>query len=252
MKWKCAAIAWIALGLAACATHPDKPAGQEIRIVQPDPAEQATEDAQVQRVVEGVRMIQQGHIQAAIDGPFDEVVGYYETKYRGHTDTIFSARSMADALLYSTMAASDKHITSSRVIGPAWAMAYWGRGYAYNEMARYDDAIVELDKALALAPFDTQYNIEIGFAYQRKRAWEESLKHYEVAEDHASLTMDDKEVAEMTCKALRGEGYDLVELHRYPEARAAYRKCLGLIPGEPRSLGELKYIDRVAGPEATR
>jgi tetratricopeptide (TPR) repeat protein len=53
-------------------------------------------------------------------------------------------------------------------------MAYWG--YPYNEMARYDDAIVELRKSLALAPYETQYNIELGFAYEQKRQWETSLE----------------------------------------------------------------------------
>lgn len=235
----------LVLALAGCATQPGSGAGRDVRVVEPSPDAQAREAADVQRVVDGVRMIQQGHIQAAIDGPFDEVAQRYERQYRGSKAVIYSARGMADALLYSTTAASGKREVSTTVIGPAWAMAYWGRGYAYNEMARYDDAIVELNKALALAPFDAQYNIEIGYAYQRKSAWRESLEHYETAEAFVSLTTDEKAVAEVTCKALRGKGYDLVELHRYDEARAAYRGCLKLVPNEPKSLGELKYIDQV-------
>ena len=128
--------------------------------------------------------------------------------------------------------------------GPAWAMAYWGRGYAYDEMARYDDALVEMKKALALAPLDAQYNVEIGFIYQRKRDWSSSLEHYKTAEAYASVTLPGNEVAEVTCKAFRGQGYDLVEMHRFDEARAAYRSCLRLMPGEPKSTGELKYIDQ--------
>jgi tetratricopeptide (TPR) repeat protein len=231
--------------LHGCASAPVTQPRHEVRIVQPSPEEAAREAADVQRVVEGVRMIQHGQIMAAIDGPFDEVARRYEAQYRGSPQVIFSARGMADALLYSTTAARTRPGVATMVIGPAWAMAYWGRGYAYNEMARYDDAIVALDKALALAPFDAQYNIEIGFAYQRKSAWQESLGHYETAEAFASLTTDEKAVADVTCKALRGKGYDLVELHRYDEARAAYRGCLKLVPDEPKSLDELKYIDRV-------
>lgn len=244
MSWTGMALG-VVLGLAGCATQPGSGHKREIRIVEPSPEMQASEAADVQRVVDGVRMIAQGHIMAAIDGPFDEVVQRYETRYRDSKVVIYSARGMTDALLYSTTAASGKRHVSTTVIGPAWAMAYWGRGYAYNEMARYDDAIVELNKALALAPFDAQYNIEIGYAYQRKSAWQESLQHYETAKAFVNLTTDDKVVADVTCTALRGEGYDLVELHRYDEARAAYRDCLKLIPGEPRSLGELKYIDQV-------
>lgn len=246
MKW--AGTVLVVLGLAGCTTHPTR----EVRIVEPTAEAQAAENVEIQRVVDGVRMIGQGHIQAAIDGPLDEVVHHYEAQYQGHHDVIFSARGVTDALLYSTLGADGDHAAAVRVIGPAWAMAYWGRGYAFDEMARYDDAIVELKKALALAPFDAQYNIEIGFAYQRKRAWAESLKHYEMAEDYASATTEQENVPDVTCKALRGRGYDLVELHRYKDARAAYRRCLELVPGEPRSLGELKYIDQVAGRESPR
>lgn len=244
MPWTGMALG-VALGLAGCVTQPGSGHRREVRVIEPSPEMQAIEVADVRRVVDGVRMIEQGHIQAAIDGPFDEVVRRYETKYRDSRAVIYSARGMTDALLYSTMAASGKHDVSTTVIGPAWAMAYWGRGYAYNEMARNDDAIVELDKALALAPFDAQYNIEIGYAYQRKSAWQESLRHYDVAEAYVGLTADEKAIADVSCKALRGKGYDLVELHRYDEARAAYRGCLKLVPGDTKSLGELKYIDEV-------
>ncbi|TNY26519.1 hypothetical protein BV497_08230 [Fulvimonas soli] len=224
--------------LGACATHPAAPP----KSGDAGPAEERP-DPDVQRVVDGVRMIQQGHIQAAIDGPFDEVARRYEAQYGASKEKIFSARGTADALLYASLAVSAKPPFSARVLGPAWAMAYWGRGYAYNEMARYDDAIVELRKALALAPMDSQYKIELAYAYQQKRQWDESLALYKDAEANADLTTAD--VPEIKCKALRGQGYDLVELHRYEEARAAYRACLKLVPDEPRSLGELKYIDAV-------
>ncbi|MCW8807759.1 MAG: hypothetical protein OQK79_06550 [Rhodanobacter sp.] len=232
------------LALAGCVSTPAQ--------VKPHvrPVGDATEagnrdDADVKRVLDGVRMIQAGHIQAAIDGPFDEVVERYETRYAGSREKIFSARGTADALLYAATALSAKPPLSAQVIGPAWAMAYWGRGYAYNEMARYDNAIVELRKALALAPDDAQYNIELAYAYQQKRQWQTSLELFKTAEAFVEMTVPAPEVANITCKALRGQGYDLVEMHQYDDARAAYNACLKQIPDEPRSLGELKYIDQV-------
>ena len=44
------------------------------------------------------------------------------------------------------------------------------------------------------------------------------------------------------CRKLRGQGYALVELHRLDEATGAYQGCLKLVPGEPKSLAELGYI----------
>ena len=229
--------------LVGCSATPTRLPSSDPVPAAPGQVSSVDADADVARVLDGVHMIQAGHIQAAIDGPFDEVAHAYEARYAHSKETIYSARGTADALLYASMGAVAKPPVSSVVIGPAWAMAYWGRGYAYNEMARYDDAIVELRKALALAPFDSQYNIELAFAYQRKGQWETSLDLYRTAEAYVEISMPEATTAEITCKAFRGQGYDLVELHRYEEARAAYEACLKLMPGESRSLGELKYID---------
>ena len=238
------AIVLCLLTLAACAPHAaSKLPKKTIIMVTPSAAQAKVEDADVKQVVEAVKMLEAGHIQAAIDGPLDDVVRRYEAKYGNSKTKIYSARGMTDALLYSAASMTMKPPVSSTVIGPAWAMAYWGRGYAYNEMARYDEAIVELRKALALAPDDAQYQVELAYSYQQKHEWQQSLALFQSALDYADITASD--VTEMKCKALRGQGYDLVELHRLDEAEAAYRACLKLKPNEPKSLGELEYIRRL-------
>jgi tetratricopeptide (TPR) repeat protein len=231
----------IVLLLAACAGAPERTPAAGAGTAPP------SADADVQEVIRGVQMIQHGQVMAAIDGPLDSVVARYEAAY-AHTDAIvYSARGPSDALLYSSMGATAKARQPQKVLvlGPAWAMAYWARGFAYNEMARYDDAIAELQKALERAPMDSQYQLEIGFAYQGKHQWDASLAHYKEAQTDASFTAAD--VPDATCKALRGQGFALTEMHRFDEARAAYHGCLELIPDEPRSLAELKYIDQQAG-----
>jgi tetratricopeptide (TPR) repeat protein len=232
------------LTLAACAPQAaSKLPKKTIIVVTPSAAQAKAEDADVKQVVEGVKMLEAGHIQAAIDGPLNDVVRRYEAKYGNSKKKIYSARGMTDGLLYSMVSMKLKPPVGSVVIGPAWAMAYWGRGYAYNEMARYDDAIVELHKALALAPEDSQYQVELAYSYQQKHEWQQSLSLFQSALDYADITASD--ATEMKCKALRGQGYDLVELHRLDEAEAAYRGCLKLKPREPKSTGELEYIRRL-------
>lgn len=231
------------LAVTGCSSAPPSKGGVTVEVN--ESVVDNRQDPDVARVVEGVQMVMAGHIQAAIDGPFDEVARKYESRYDTGQSTVYSARGGKDAMVYAGLAmATGKTHRSVRVIGPAWAMAYWGRGYAYDEMARYDDALVEMKKALALAPLDAQYNVEIGFIYQRKRDWATSLEHYRTAEAYASVTLPENEVAEVTCRAFRGQGYDLAEMHRFDEARAAYRSCLKRMPGEPKSMGELKYIDQ--------
>lgn len=203
-------------------------------------APKTSDDADLAEVLRGVKMIQSGQIMAAIDGPLNGIVHKYEAQYGASSKDIYSARGMADAVLYAGLGASQKR--NVQVLGPAWAEAYWARGYAYGEMARYDDEEVELGKALALAPFDAQYNNELAYVMIQKRDWNKALSLYETGEAYAQITMGDG-AAHGQCVALRGQGYALVELHRLDEAMAKYRECLKIMPNEPKSLGEIGYIE---------
>ena len=206
----------------------------------------ADADADLKEVADAVTMIEAGRIQLAIDGPLTEVVDKYEARYAKKSVTVFCANGMVDALIYASLGAkavNGKADMPVEVIGPAWARAYWARGYAYSEMARYADARVELGKALALSPMDSQYQSELAFTYQRSGDWKKMLTLYQEAEGDAEISASIPEQAtRLKCIALRGQGYALVELHRLDEATKAYQGCLKLIPGEPKSQAELGYI----------
>lgn len=227
--------------LAACASQPNAPAKQGGSTIQLniDKEGKPVVDADEQQVIDGVRMIQSGKIMAAIDGPLNDVVNKYEARYGTNHPNVYSARGMSDGLVYATLATKEKH--NVQVLGPAWAMAYWARGFAYGEMARYDDEQAELEKALALAPMDGQYNNELAYVLIRKRDWTNAMEHYKTGEAYAQITAGDA-APHVQCVALRGQGYVLVELHRLDEAEAKYRECLKVIPNEPKSLGEIGFI----------
>ncbi|QDE39486.1 hypothetical protein FIV34_09865 [Luteibacter pinisoli] len=203
--------------------------------------------ADMKTVVDAVVQINEGKIQQSIDGPLTDVVTRYEKRYAHSGDVVFSARGMTQGLMYLAEAAvkhSVKGKGSAIDVGPAWSMAYWGRGYGYSEMNRFPEAEVELKKALALSPRDAQYASELAYVYQMEGRFAESLALYETVPGFLDL-MDgwgDSEKTEFHCKSLRGQGYDLVELKRLDEAEAAYKACLALMPNEPKSLGELNYI----------
>jgi tetratricopeptide (TPR) repeat protein len=230
--------------LAGCAPRTAvKPANTIV--LSDDAASDKAGNADLQKVIDAVKMIQAGRIQLAIDGPLTEVVRKYEAMYAGKPVKVFCASSMGEAFVYASMgtkAVNGKADTPVEVVGPAWARAYWARGYAYSEMARYADARVELEKALALSPMNSQYKNELAFTYQHSREWEKMLALYREAEDEAAISAGPDQVAGLQCAALRGQGYALVELHRLDEATKAYKACLKLVPGEPKSLGELGYI----------
>lgn len=214
-----------------------------------DEAGKPVVDADLQKVIDAVKMIEAGRIQLAIDGPLAEVVSKYETMYAGKPVKVFCANGMVDALIYASLgskAVNGKADMPVAVIGPAWARAYWARGYAYSEMARYADARAELEKALALSPMDSQFQSELAFTYQRSEDWKTMLTLYREAAGDAEISgATPKQVTRLKCVALRGQGYSLVELHRLDEATKAYQDCLKLTPGEPKSLAELEYIKRL-------
>jgi len=223
------------LALTACASQPAKPEDTEA-------------DADLTEVLKGVQMVHAGQIQAAIDGPLTDVVNRFEKKYAHSDERIYSARGPLQSLLYMATAAtaisdgSDKR--SAIALGPAWGMAYWARGYAYAEMARYPEAEVELKKAIALSPSDAQYQNELAFALQAQHRYAKSLAIYEQVPGMVPLMDEwpDSLKNDYTCRAFRGQGYDLSELGRFDEAEKAYRECLKIIPDDPKSKGELTWI----------
>lgn len=231
--------------LAGCAQHSAvKPANTII--VTLDEAGKPAADADEKKVLAALAMIQAGRIQAAVDGPLTDVISKFDATYKNKAVKVFCARGLTEALAYATLgdkAVNGKAAVPVEVIGPAWAQAYWARGYAYSEMARYPEAQADLERALVLAPMNSQYKGELAFTYEHSGDWKKMLSLYQEAESDADISGEGDQVSALKCIALRGQGYALVELHRLDEATKAYQSCLKLIPGEAKSLGELGYIE---------
>ena len=137
-------------------------------------------------------------------------------------------------------------------IGPAWGMAYWARGYAYSDMSRYAEAEVELGKALALSPKDSQYLGELAFVNQREGRYDDSFKLYRAAIRNIDLmdTWKDPEKNDFLCRAHSGQGFDLVQLKRYDEAEKAYGACLKLQPNDVKAKAGLESVRGLKVPVA--
>lgn len=157
---------------------------------------------------------------------------------------MFCAKGLSDGLVYAAL--GQKAIAGSgrrvEVIGPAWAKAYGARGFSCAEKARYHDARRELQKTMALSPLNSRYQSKPGYVWGRRREWNKLLALYRDAHDDAVISGfgGAAEVATLQCKALRGQGYVLVDLDRLDEAVNACQACLKAQPGEPRSLGALE------------
>lgn len=259
-------VAVVGLLLAACATqaptqrttHAATPTSSDHRAttLSLTPAADKVSEQQTAKVMQGLDMIEHGQVQQAIDGPLHDVIAWYDKTW-GHTDkVVFSARDTERSLIYVIGVAADEEKSGKPKkdavdVGPAWGMAYWAEGYGYNALGEYAQAQAALGKALALAPMNSQYQSELAFTYLKARDWTKALGLYQEAEGNAGLAPQEKQTR-LKCVALRGQGYVLVELKRLDDAVKAYQACLKLNPDDPKSRGELRYIqglrDKAAKP----
>jgi tetratricopeptide (TPR) repeat protein len=199
------------------------------------------EAAQQQLLQEAVTQIKSGLNAEAINGPLAQIIHTYETAYAHSTQRVYCAESIVEAMLYLTQAAHDGQ--SARVLPkPTWALAYYFRGYAYGSLGDTTEAEASLKQALALSPSNSQFLSELANAFEHQKDWPNALKTFQDA-DAAAINAARPEVKiPLRCRALRGQGYVLVELHRLDDATQKYQECLGINPGDQASMRELGYI----------
>jgi len=208
-----------------------------------DDKQQATLDA-------GRILLLQEHKPAqAIAEHFDQVIRYYEAQYRKSKKRIYCARRPEEALLYTMMAAAEHDRSGTGqdtiVIDSTWSDAYFLKAYALVELKQPGEARKLLERALELSPMNSAYLSESAHLDQMDKDWDTALEKFKRATEAAeSTTPEESKVFEWT-RALRGQGFALIELGRLEEAKAMYYKALELDPDDDGSKGELRYIERM-------
>ncbi len=200
-----------------------------------------TETATQQAILDaGVKQLTSGQPAAAIADSFDKVIAFYEARIAGSTTRYYAARTQAETLLYLLEAANAK--TGAVVVKSTFAYAYYLRAYALTELNRHAEARASLESAIAMSPRNAQFQGELGDHYARAKNWDASLATFRVADAAArEFSPEDLRKAELG-RALRGQGYALVELSRLQDAEEIYKKCLELDPNDRRALAELRLV----------
>ncbi|MBC7805054.1 MAG: hypothetical protein H7145_02775 [Akkermansiaceae bacterium] len=121
--------------------------------------------------------------------------------------------------------------------GNAYGKAHYYLGFLYVKRRKPGDALRYLEAGLALEPdkplMRMEYANAIGMAGDRLA----SLREFEKV-----VAQGDAIVPELQAVALRGKGFQLIELARLVEAETAFRDSLKVDPRNPIALHELKYI----------
>lgn len=108
------------------------------------------------------------------------------------------------------------------------------------ERHRYQEALVFLDRALAMQPANWALLNEKASALQGLQRWSEALETI----DRAMATNDVMLILHRA-PLLRRRGFSLIELGRLDEARDAYEASLAIDPDNEIAKGELAYITRL-------
>jgi tetratricopeptide (TPR) repeat protein len=153
---------------------------------------------------------------------------------------VYCATNTAEALLYSTLAATKK--TASVLFPTTLCEALFLKAYALNEMKRETDGVATLEQLTALAPLHAHYFVELGYGYRMIGAPDKAMIAYRTAFDNSKTPGLDDARADRAA-ALRGIGYLLIDKNDLDGAADSYRKSLAEDPGNAIAKSELDYID---------
>jgi len=171
---------------------------------------------------------------------FEKIAADYEKRFKNDNDKIFCARSPAESLLYLLESANNKK--NAKVVSSNWAYAYFMKAYALIELGKLNESKSNLERALALSPWNSQFLSELGHVYQLEKNWPLALQTYQRAEEAAKAASPPESKNAELSRAWRGLGYVYVELSQLDEAEKMYRQCLELDKNDQRALNELRYI----------
>jgi tetratricopeptide (TPR) repeat protein len=193
-------------------------------------------------LVQGQKAVERGELELAIAAFFDPVIEHYARLYRDPSRRVYAARNQTQVIIYTALPNPQKKPVD--VLDGTWSDAYLMKAYVLTELRRVGDAQAALEQAIELSPLSAQYISELAFTYQAQGDCARSIESYKQAESVVELGSDDStKVADLT-RALRGQGYCLVELGKLDEAEALYHRCLKVDPGDTKARGELEYIKK--------
>ncbi|HWU04498.1 MAG TPA: hypothetical protein VN222_17290 [Novosphingobium sp.] len=153
---------------------------------------------------------------------------------------VYCAVSMTEAISYTLLGAAAK--TRAKVLLPSACHVLYISAYAQSEMGHFDKGMALMEKLTDLAPQNSQYLSELGFAYQRSGQATKAMGMYERARDTADLAPTPDLVKRRKAVALRGIGYLLIDKGDLDGAEKAYRTSLEIDPGNPTATNELAVI----------
>ena len=169
----------------------------------------------------------------------DRIIAGQEREHAGETRRIYCAHTPEETLTYMTMAATDGK--SAVALDPTWCMAIFLKGFALIDLNRPDDARPYLERAVEMAPMNSQFLSELAEWHKVRHEWTEAYALFERAEPASDLSLAANRQFHKA-RAIRGMGFVLIEQGRLDDAEKLFRKCLEMDPNDEKAKIELEYI----------
>ncbi|EIZ78786.1 diguanylate cyclase/phosphodiesterase [Novosphingobium sp. Rr 2-17] len=133
--------------------------------------------------------------------------------------------------------------SDSAIVDSAVCDAHFGKGYALIDMGRGDLAETELRTAAQMAPTNAHFTNEYAELFKSRREWQQSYDLFAHAWDVVDKNPKGAD-AGVAARALRGMGYNKIELGQYEEAERLFKQSQIYDPTSTVASGELEYIAR--------
>lgn len=121
--------------------------------------------------------------------------------------------------------------------------AHFFKGFALIDMGRGDLAEDELRRATELDPFEPHYVNEYAELFKSRREWQKSYDLFARAWDIVAKDKSGPD-ALIAARALRGMGYNKLEMGRFDEAERLFRQSQEYEPDSAAARAELAFIAR--------
>jgi tetratricopeptide (TPR) repeat protein len=168
----------------------------------------------------------------------------YVYRYESGGNLYIKFWDVEEFVYYTTRHGDEHEAPGGRVVwlASAYPRAMYYLGFIRVKRGDFAGAIEWLDRGLRLEPGQPFFRLEKGKALSGLRQYERGLAMYDEV-----VRMGDEVRANVRAVALRGKGFQLIELGQLDLAEAAFLDSLRLDPQSPVARHELLYIRHLRG-----
>ena len=169
----------------------------------------------------------------------DTVIADFNSRYANSKVTLYAAQSGPESLAYMLKAAA--HNQAAQVINENWGTAFFLKGFALVDVGRAEESKAQFDKAISLAPMNSQYLAERGEWFKSRKEWAKAYVDFEAALEGADIAPESVRIR-LKGRALRGMAFVRIEEGQLDQAEKLLKQALEINRDDERAKDELKLI----------